>query len=180
MFKSLCGTTNLKNVVLATSMWDKVTQEEGQRREQQLINDFWKGLIAYKARTMRHDGTQESALEIANSLLANKPFYVQIQDELCQQGKPLKDTSAGSEVMAELERMKADYQRELREMRDEILREKEGENKMVVESLEDYYKKLLADMERTMRDERKMNEAAVRTLTERVNALEGGSRCSIM
>ena len=35
-FRNLCGDTNLKNVVIVTSMWDKVTPEEGEAREEQL------------------------------------------------------------------------------------------------------------------------------------------------
>lgn len=43
MFRKLCGTENMSKVSLVTTMWDKVTPEEGARRERQLDgpDGFW-------------------------------------------------------------------------------------------------------------------------------------------
>lgn len=43
MFKKLCGNDALKNVILATTMWDRVSQSEGDARELELTStmDFW-------------------------------------------------------------------------------------------------------------------------------------------
>ena len=38
MFRELCGEKNFSNVILCTTMWDKVGEEEGRRREQELRN----------------------------------------------------------------------------------------------------------------------------------------------
>lgn len=38
MFKKLCGKDAMKNVILATTMWGKVSSEEGAQRETQLTN----------------------------------------------------------------------------------------------------------------------------------------------
>jgi hypothetical protein len=43
MFKKLCGDDALKNVILATTMWDRMTEADGTARELELTStpDFW-------------------------------------------------------------------------------------------------------------------------------------------
>jgi len=55
MFRELCGEENFGNVVLCTTMWGKVTQEEAQIREEQLKSKetFWGSLISPGAQTDR-------------------------------------------------------------------------------------------------------------------------------
>ncbi|KAJ6264875.1 hypothetical protein Dda_1028 [Drechslerella dactyloides] len=180
MFRKLTGEKNLKNVVLATSMWDRVTPEEGERREKELCQKFWPLLLSFKARTVRYRGTQESAHEIAGMLMENKPFYVQLQEEM-KDNKSLADTSAGREVMQEILRMKEQHQREVEEMKEMIMRTQEEKNTEAVKVLEEHYKKMLADMQRTLNDERRMNNDKVRGLEDRIQALESrGSPCIVM
>ena len=182
MFKKLTGDTNLKNVVLTTSMWDKVGEVEGGRREIELRENFWKVLIAMGARTARYHGTQRSAVDVAATLVGNKPFYVQLQEEMGRGHKSLRETSAGQEVMLELQRLKEKHERDLTEMRDMMMRTSAEENKAAKAALEDHYKKMLQDMERTLADEKRMNAEAVKSLKERIDALEkrGGGPCTVM
>lgn len=180
MFRKLTGEKNLKNVVLATSMWDKVTPEEGAKRERELREKFWKILMTFEAKTVKYRGTQASAHEIAGILMDNKPFYLQLQEEMGKNNKALKDTAAGREIMQELVRMKETHQRELTEMKDMIMRTQEEKNEAAVKALEEHYQGMLRDMEKTMRDERRMNDEAVKSLTERIMALENRGMCNIM
>lgn len=180
MFRKLTGERNLKNVVLVTSMWDKDTQEEREKRELELQAKFWNILMAYDAKYSRHDGTVGSARQIASRLVKNRPFYVQLQEEMGKGNKALKDTAAGKEIMVELSRMKEQHQAELAEMKELLLRTTAEENKAVVDALEQHYKEMLRDLERTLADERRMNEEAVRSLTERITVLEKKGRCAVM
>ncbi|KAF3938634.1 hypothetical protein ABW19_dt0203643 [Dactylella cylindrospora] len=180
MFRKLTGEGNLKNVLLATSMWDKVTAEEGAKRERELREKFWKVLIALGARPVRYRGTQDSARDLSTMLMENKPFYLQLQEEMGKGNKALKDTSAGREIMQELAKMKEQHERELEEMKDIIMRTQEEKNEAAVRALEEHYQGLLRDMEKTMRDERRMNDEAVRSLTERIDALESRGMCVIV
>lgn len=180
MFRKLTGEKNLKNVVLATSMWDKVSESEGIRREEELKGKFWKLLIAMGAKTVRHHDTPESARAIASTLLGNKPFYLQLQEEMGKDNKALRDTAAGREVMLEIVRMKEEHQRELAEM-EGLIKSSAKESESVIEALRDHYQGRLADLEKTLRDERGMNEEAVRSLTDRIQALERrGPGCIVM
>ncbi|TGJ86323.1 hypothetical protein E0Z10_g2434 [Xylaria hypoxylon] len=178
MFQKLTGENNLKNVILATSMWDKVSMEEGIAREQELKNKFWKVLLVFEAKAIRYAGTRESACSIAQTLMANKPFFVQLQKEMGKDNKALRDTAAGQQVMLELVRMKEQHKRELADM-EATLRNTAAENKLVVEALKEHYQDRLKDFERTLGDERRLNEAAVQSLTERIKALESRS-CVVM
>ncbi|EPS42277.1 hypothetical protein H072_3744 [Dactylellina haptotyla CBS 200.50] len=180
MFRKLTGEKNLKNVVLATSMWDKVTVEEGARREKELKNKFWRLLLDFQAQTIKYRGTPDSAKEIASLLMENKPFYLQLQEEMGKGNKALKDTSAGKEIMQEIIRIKEQHERELAEMKDMIVRTQEEKNDAAVKTLEEHYRGLLRDMERTMMDERRMNDEAVKSLNERISALESRGMCHIM
>ncbi|KAI1338463.1 P-loop containing nucleoside triphosphate hydrolase protein [Xylariaceae sp. FL0016] len=179
MFQKLTGEKNLKNVVLATSMWDKVSEAEGQARERELKEKFWKVMLAYQAKAVRYGGTPESAQNIAQLVMKNKPFYLQLQEEMGKDNKALRDTAAGREVMVELARMKEEHKRELAEM-ETLMRNSAEENKYVVEALKEHYQKQLGDLEKTLRDERRMNENAVKSLTERIQALESRGVCAIM
>lgn len=181
MFRKLTGEKNLKNVILATSMWDRVTPEEGQQREDQLKSTFWKLLLVMGAKAVRHEASSaESASKIASMLLGNKPFYLQLQEEMGKDNKALRDTAAGREVMLELVRMKEEHSRELAEM-ENLIQSSARESESVIEALREHYQSQLAELNRTLGDERRMNEAAVRSLTDRIQALENrGMGCSVM
>ncbi|KAI1747069.1 P-loop containing nucleoside triphosphate hydrolase protein [Xylaria castorea] len=179
MFQKLTGDKNLGNVVLATSMWDRVPEEEGLARERELKDKFWKLLIACGAKAVRHEGTPESAQAIARTLMAKKPFFVQLQKEMGRDNKALRDTAAGQQVMMELVRIKEEHKRELADM-EEMMRNTATENKLVVEALKDHYQGRLKDLEKTLRGERRLNDEAVESLTERIKALENRGMCAVM
>ncbi|PMD53669.1 uncharacterized protein K444DRAFT_571192 [Hyaloscypha bicolor E] len=121
MMKQLCGADSLQNVVLATTMWEKVTIEEGLRREAELEQTYWKDLIdggATVARITTQSGNEAQSL--VKSLLKNTPTSTRLQDEL-NSGLTLVQTAAGIEIreeMAKLEqKLKAEHQVEIEELR---------------------------------------------------------------
>ncbi|KAI1123090.1 P-loop containing nucleoside triphosphate hydrolase protein [Nemania abortiva] len=178
MFQKLTGENNLKNVLLATSMWDKVSAEEGERREAELKSKFWRVLLAWEAKAVRYGGTRDSARAMARALMANKPFFVQLQREMGKDNKALRDTEAGRQVMMELAKLKEDHKRELADM-EAMLRNSAVENKLVVEALKEHYQEKLKELQRTLGDERRLNEEAVQSLTARISALER-RKCAVM
>ena len=58
MFKKLCGQKALKNVILATTMWDRISEAEGEARENELITtpDFWGWMVSQGSKVYRHTG----------------------------------------------------------------------------------------------------------------------------
>lgn len=152
MFRKLTGEKNLKNVIMTTSMWDKVTPAEGARREIELKTKFWNILIAYEAKVAQYKGTPESAGQIASMLISNKPFYLQLQEEMGKGNMPLRETAAGRELMLEIARMKQEHQQEIAELKETMLRASAEESKTVVEALKEHYQGKLSELEVTPRD----------------------------
>ncbi|KAK8043788.1 hypothetical protein PG994_012626 [Apiospora phragmitis] len=156
-------------------MFQKLTGEKNLKNDK-----FWRVLLAYQAKAERYAGTTESAQRLVAQMLAdNKPFYLQLQEEMGKDNKALRDTAAGREVMVELERLKKEHRREVQEM-ESMLRNSAEENRNVVEALKEHYHGRLGELERTLRDERTMNEEAVRSLRERIDDLESRGRCDVM
>lgn len=72
MFKKLCGEKAYQSVVLTTSVWSKVTSQEGARRERELIDTKgFRGLMCQRgSRVFRYRDTQELALELVGYILS--------------------------------------------------------------------------------------------------------------
>ncbi|KAF9446415.1 hypothetical protein P691DRAFT_708661, partial [Macrolepiota fuliginosa MF-IS2] len=69
MFEELCGYGACGNIVLVTTMWDRVGKGIGGLREEKLKSVYWAPMIKRGSSTARHLNTQESAW---NTL---KPFF---------------------------------------------------------------------------------------------------------
>lgn len=107
VFKDLCGESNLKNVVLVTTMWDEVgDQSVGSRREEELLSSFWKDMICLGSHTCRFQGTPESAWEIINGLDLDGSRQMrtplQIQQEMVDRGLSLPETTAAKTLLRSL------------------------------------------------------------------------------
>jgi hypothetical protein len=158
ILKKLCGDKSLAGVVLATTMWDYVTLEEGTSREQQLTSAsvFWKDLIDHGSKVFRQDAGQESAITIIKYLTEpRRLFGLDIQIDMVDKALTLDQTAAGKEVEEEIlksrkrdDAKKEEVSRELEQavrMKDKDLQEQlteyiaEIDNKMQV-SLEDLKK----------------------------------------
>ncbi|WEW59959.1 hypothetical protein PRK78_005441 [Emydomyces testavorans] len=115
MFRSLCGMQILSHVILATTMWNKVTEAEGSTRERDLLAEatFWGDMKQSGALVRRYDGSQTNALALVNELLEKTPITLKIQHEMVVEKKELIDTAAGKSVSARLEKMAADHKAEL-------------------------------------------------------------------
>jgi hypothetical protein len=64
LFVELCGSYNLKNVILVSTKWDTIDPNVGARREQQLAGEYWADLLGCGAQMARHYNTTKSALAI--------------------------------------------------------------------------------------------------------------------
>lgn len=105
-FQKLCGQKALTNVILATTMWERVSEQEGIEREEELMrtDHFWGGMIAHGSKVLRHMNTPESALKIIEHFIKidrspERPKMVlALQEELVDQELTLDQTGAGQEV----------------------------------------------------------------------------------
>ncbi|KAL4064014.1 P-loop containing nucleoside triphosphate hydrolase protein [Scleroderma yunnanense] len=129
MFRKLCGNDSMKNVVIVTTMWDKVTPEEGEQREQELrsSDNVFKPLLDNGAVMMRHDRTPKSAADIINYLLGKSATTTQIALEMAKEGKALENTAAGMEFSREIEEIVKKHKQEMESLKAEMHRKMQRE-----------------------------------------------------
>lgn len=126
MFKKLCGDQFYPRVFLVTTMWDKVSKTEGEKREQELIgkSDFWGTMIKGGASFERHYGTRDSAMDILREVIRNPkvdaPKVLKVQHEMVDDGLRLDQTDAGRQFEAELLKQREKHEREMRQMQEDV------------------------------------------------------------
>lgn len=123
MFKKLCGDSSLASVVLATTMWDDVDEDAGNKREQELKTNphFWAGMIANGSTVFRHDRQLSSAMDIISHLIKKeRPIDTDIAREMVDNKKTLDQTSAGIEVTAEIAEQKKRFEKQLNNIKIEM------------------------------------------------------------
>ncbi|KAL4063992.1 hypothetical protein V8B97DRAFT_1435285 [Scleroderma yunnanense] len=122
MFQKLCGQDSFKNVVIVTTMWDKVMPEVGEQREQELKSsaELFKPLLDGGAVMTRHNGTQDSSNKVVEDLLEKKGIIARIVYELVIDKKNLVDTEAGMELQSEVRNVLQKHQEDLQRLEDEI------------------------------------------------------------
>jgi len=64
MLEALLSTNGMENFVIATTMWNKVDEEEGRKREDELNSKFWKEMVSNGCKTVRFEDTFDSAWDI--------------------------------------------------------------------------------------------------------------------
>ncbi|KAI1748041.1 hypothetical protein F4782DRAFT_534760 [Xylaria castorea] len=160
MFKKLVGEDGLANVVLATTMWSFLPDiDAGHRREAELTQrgNFWGHMIDNGSRVFRQDHGVESAKQIVQHIISRQSFVaLDIQRDMIDRNLPLDETAAGQEVQAEMDKQRAEHERRIRDMREEMrgaIAEKDQEHQEEI-------RQQRADIEKQMR----ANEEAIHRL----------------
>ncbi|KAG6379498.1 hypothetical protein JVT61DRAFT_9989 [Boletus reticuloceps] len=159
MFHSLCGDANLKNVCIATTNWNRVSEQEGTTREAALKTNAFKALIDGGAGLRRHTNTVESAQQIVSELIGLNPVTMQIQEEL-RMGMTLGDTSAGTILIAGMREMQKKHEKELAGLKREMEEATRATDLALRAELAEEHQALELKMTRA-KDERKRLERAI-------------------
>jgi hypothetical protein len=119
LFKKLCDRENMDVVVLATTVWDMISDTVGQTREIQLQStpNYWGEMIERGSQVFGHNAKEYSGAAIVQYLLGRreKPVYA-IQDEMVNQKKTLEETAASMPVAEQIERIRKEYEQALSEL----------------------------------------------------------------
>lgn len=187
LFEKLCGDECLKNVVIVMNMWNKVTQAEGEAREEELKHDerFFKHAIAKEAKFERHNNTLESARRITHIVFSNTPKPLDVQKGLVDQNKAFFSTSVGVEINRDLQDRIRKQREEMGSLRDELAEAKRDKDKKATAELLTERKKSSIALTRfqketktMMSDYRKRRQRAIKRLDnhsgERVAQREKG------
>ncbi|RPB04275.1 P-loop containing nucleoside triphosphate hydrolase protein [Choiromyces venosus 120613-1] len=172
MFRELCGEKNFSNVILLTTMWGKVDEEEGKRREQELQSrtTFWGRLCAGGAQVRQHRGPDltASARKIAEELMKKDKITLQLQDELSQYGS-LSDTSAGRMVEGAILQMKKKHEEEMEAIKAEM---QANNDKNEIELLKQYYQHEIEGLKKTTEQMEKLRAEDARQFQNRIQQMQ--------
>jgi len=116
LFNKICGDHAFKNVILTTTRWEQVTETVGAKREAELRQGFWKHMLTLGATMTRYRGDRASALAIVSNVLkiaGKNAVVLDLQREMVEENKALKDTSAGSFVNDDLRAVRMKHEEEL-------------------------------------------------------------------
>lgn len=114
MFASLCGQEMMPHVVLGTTMWSEINLVTGERREQQLLNNYWLDMTEGGCCVARFEDSYESAWDIVGALVTRK--YAMLPREIVDGKKSLGETAAGLKYNDQLERLIADHKEAARRL----------------------------------------------------------------
>lgn len=154
--RKICGTDALKNVILVTTRWNDVDRALGARREEELRSEFWKFMLDFGSTMMRYHGDQDSAVAIVSQLLHKDTVVLDLQREIVDQGKRLSDTAAGALVNDDIEKVKAKYEQELRDLaqlRSDLMRDSADMKLQMRQEIEMERKKLELLQSRQMKQQ---------------------------
>ncbi|KZP08040.1 hypothetical protein FIBSPDRAFT_1052612 [Athelia psychrophila] len=168
MFRMLCGDDSLKNVAIVTNFWSEVAPAKGAEREKQLQEVFFKPVLDKQAQLLRHDGTRASASMIITAIASNVPIALDIQKELVDGNKSILETAAGTELDRELVEQKHKHEKELKEIREEMMLAMKEHDEESHRELQMTETKLKADVQRVQTDLLKL----AATLSEVIKKLE--------
>ncbi|KAF2496981.1 P-loop containing nucleoside triphosphate hydrolase protein, partial [Lophium mytilinum] len=153
MFKKLCGPKALKNVILATTMWDRVTPEEGARREAQLKNtpEFWGWMLNNGSRICRHTPNRDAAMTLLEQFVQGESrVTLALQSQMVDEHMTLDQTGAGKELEFEIQKERAKFAQELREVQEsmqEAVRARDKESERAMRELQDDYSRRMEELE---------------------------------
>ncbi|TDL17317.1 hypothetical protein BD410DRAFT_843755 [Rickenella mellea] len=162
MFQKLCGEATLKNVVIVTTMWDRIGLEDGELRERELATDdaFFKPMLDNNARMERHHRTLESAHGIVCQLINNQPLAMQIQEEIADQKLDILQTSAGEDLNKEILEQAAKHAEERRAREAAIRAEIAAREEIARKAAEAELRRIREEDERKKREAERQAEEA--------------------
>ncbi len=116
-FKSICGQQAFENVILVTTMWDEVSLDVGQERENQLCDGHWKSMLTLGSTTARFLNTQESAWDTISQFRLENRRAILLQEELVERQMSLPETAAGRSILGWLGEIIESLKEALRRLR---------------------------------------------------------------
>jgi hypothetical protein len=129
---SLLGSKAMPNVVIATTMWKKVTGDEGISREDELKRKFWNEMLVDGCRIERFTDTRDSAWRIIDGPAKTDGAKVLLPHEMVDIRLRLNETGAGVALNRELARLIKDQKDAARRLTELV---NSQDNELVVQEL---------------------------------------------
>jgi hypothetical protein len=102
----------MRNIMLATTFWGGVTEDEGKRRENELrVNmEFWGGMVEKGSTIVRLESDRTSGIRLLMGFANSKKITLEAQDEMVLQNKAIDDTAAARSVEKETRKIKEEQE----------------------------------------------------------------------
>lgn len=162
LLQSLVGDEALENLVLVTSMWNLIRDENrGQavKREQDLIDNYWAPMQKKGSYVTKFDGTTESAFSLVYRLAGKESVVLEVQRQIMDQDQSVLDTSAGTDLARTLENDIETYQLKAKkveaQLQDELRAQPRNKERM-----------------RRLQDEKAQVEKLIRLMTESIDRMK--------
>lgn len=175
MFRKLCGTETLGNVVLVTTKWDSVSVDLAVKRETELKTKFWKGMLDHGAQIERHDNTTAGARRIMSQLLGRSPITLHLQDQLVNQGKKLETTDAGIAVNEEFN---VELRRIKEEMAETVENLRKGQDEAMKAAYQSQHEELQAQSRKFEEAQKQLSDDRTKETAELKKQLEDAAKQS--
>ena len=147
VFGRMCGDRAADCVWLVTTMWDKVRDRNvAGNRVQQLEAHFWKPLIDQGAHHRRFDNTSESAWDIIHDVTGQTVLL--LQEELVDAEMKLNETSAGRALHSQAHKLFLAQKETMKQLSAEA----KTKDPALARELEEEYKKIEAQLPKTMQE----------------------------
>ncbi|TDL17995.1 P-loop containing nucleoside triphosphate hydrolase protein [Rickenella mellea] len=161
MFQNLCGSKNLRQVVIVTTWWDKVEETLALQREHQLKESgtLFRPMLKDGATLMRHNQGYSSAKAVLDHLLSERAsISLKLQTQLVEEKRALPVTDAGEILNHDLIQNARRCMDRLAEVQEEW---KQAKNPAI--------RKLLEEERQDLQEERKIIRKQIRTLSKNLN-----------
>ena len=176
MFKKLCGEDALKKVLLVTTMWDRVSMEEGIKREDQLKQtpEYWGWMMSKGSKTARHDNSLSKAVDILRTLLPEiqDKVTLEIQQEMVEGKKTLDQTGAGKELNSEFAKQKETIMKELKDTREQLQEAIANRDREVQQTMLEIQREYESKLTRLEKDQQELKITMERLHQDGHNQLE--------
>jgi hypothetical protein len=134
MFKNLCGEKGMRDVVIVTTMWNRLGgyESEGEMREAELKSDYWADMMAEGCTVERFEDTYDSAWrivsggELPENELRAEVAKVPVPRETAHRRLRFKRTKAGMTLTRDAELKKLPKARKAMSRRVQALRKSRG------------------------------------------------------
>ncbi|RSL74410.1 hypothetical protein CEP53_000243 [Fusarium sp. AF-6] len=173
LLRSLVGEDALGNVVLVTSMWNKLRDEdrnEALRREQELIDEYWGPMQKKGSYVDQFDGTSESAFGLVYQLAGKESVVLDVQREIMDEDKSILGTAAGMDLANKLKQDIQAYQAKVDELEQELQSELEAQprNKDRIRALREAKEQVEKLLELVKESMERMNDRPGSSIRDRI------------
>lgn len=121
MFRKLCGPDPIKNVVIASTLWGKISDQEANAHECELTSkpNYRGDMIDHGVQPRRFLGIRQSALDVILEFGGSPTVTLDLGLELVDKAKAIAETNANIAVNGELYAMERIYSSDLKQLREE-------------------------------------------------------------